>query len=189
MDIIDCHTHRTDAQPPSIISVEPGADLDPSRHYSVGIHPWNTSSDSLHDGSLATLDSAARNPAVVAIGETGLDRLRGADIDTQLRILEHHIALSEELRLPMVLHIVRAYPEIIALRRRLHPTQPWIIHGFRGKPQLARQLLDHGFDISLGERFNPLSAAIIPPDRLHFETDTSTLPISTIASRILASRR
>lgn len=189
MDIIDCHTHRPDALPPAIISVEPGAALDPSRLYSVGIHPWHTSADALTPDSLAALDAAVSDPAVVAIGETGLDRLCGADIDTQLRVLEHHVALSEQRSLPLILHVVKAFPEIIALKRRLRPTQPWIIHGFRSKPQLAKQLLDHGLHLSFGEHFNPLSVAITPADRLHFETDTSTLPLSTIASRILASRR
>lgn len=155
----------------------------------MGIHPWHTSPDSLTPDSLTALDAAASDPAVVAIGETGIDRLRGADINTQLRILEHHVALSEQRSLPLILHIVKAFPEIIALKRRLRPAQPWIIHGFRGKPQLAKQLLDHGFHLSFGEHFNPLSVAITPADRLHFETDTSTLPISTIATRVLAGRR
>ncbi|MDE6655144.1 MAG: TatD family hydrolase, partial [Muribaculaceae bacterium] len=68
-------------------------------------------------------------------------------------------------------HIVRAFPEIIRLRRQEQPTQRWIIHGFRGKPELARELLRHGFDISIGREFNTASAAIIPPDRLFHETD------------------
>ncbi len=158
----------------------------PGRRYSMGIHPWHT--DSLPPDWKQRLDRAARQPGVVAIGEAGLDRLRGADLDTQLRVLERHVALSEELQLPLILHVVKAFNEIIALRRRLRPQQRWIIHGFRGKPQLARQLLDHGFDISLGEHFNPDTAAIIPSDRLHFETDTSPLPIATIATRVATAR-
>jgi TatD DNase family protein len=61
---------------------------------------------------------------------------------------------------------------------------PWIIHGFRGKPQLARQLINQGFYISLGELFNPQTATIIPTNRLLFETDESTLDIDTIIERI-----
>ena len=32
-----------------------------------------------------------------------------------------------------------------------------IIHGFRGKPELARQLTAAGFFLSLGARYNPAS--------------------------------
>lgn len=184
--IVDCHTHRPDAPYPSIISVQPGATLTPGLRYSIGLHPWYT--DQLTPRWREELDAAVRQPQVAAIGETGLDKLRGADIDTQLEVLTEHAALSEKLKLPLILHVVKAYNEIIDLKRQLNPSQKWIIHGFRGKPELARQLLDHGFDLSLGEHFNPATAAIIPDDRLHFETDESTLPISEIASRILAAR-
>ena len=61
---------------------------------------------------------------------------------------------------------------------------PWIIHGFRGKPQLAQQLLNNGFYISLGEHFNPQTVTIIPTNRLLFETDESTLDINTIIENI-----
>lgn len=84
----------------------------------------------------------------------------------------------------MILHVVKAFPEIMALRKSLKPTQQWIIHGFRGKPQLAESLLRAGFDISLGEHFNPASAAIIPPSRLFAETDESLLPIEEIVDRM-----
>ena len=38
---------------------------------------------------------------VKAIGETGLDKLRGATIERQTELLIHHIALSEELHKPL----------------------------------------------------------------------------------------
>lgn len=185
--LVDCHTHRPDAPYPAIISVQPGVTLTPGLRYSVGIHPWNT--DQLPPQWRAELEAAVRQPQVVAIGETGLDKLRGADIATQLNVFTEHVKLSEQLELPLILHVVRAYNEIINLRQQLNPSQKWIIHGFRGKPELARQLLDHGFDLSLGEHFNPATAAIIPDDRLLFETDESALPISEIASRIFAARQ
>ncbi len=185
-NIVDIHTHNLRAHPPAVISVEPDFDLDPSHLYSVGIHPWH--SDLVDTLTLQLLDLKAQAPNVVAIGETGLDTLRGAPLDRQAQLLQHHIELSERHVKPLVLHIVRAFNQIMALRRSISPSQPWIIHGFRGKPQLAMQLLGCGFHISLGERFNPATAAIIPDDRLHFETDESQLPIDTIASQILSHR-
>lgn len=89
----------------------------------------------------------------------------------QTALLRIHYELSETLRKPLILHIVKSFPEIIALRKQWKPTQPWIIHGFRGKPQLARELLAHGFHLSYGKKYNPASLAITPASRLLRETD------------------
>ncbi len=155
--------------------------------YSVGIHPWNASRVTPAD--LRLLSALAAQPQVKAIGECGLDPLRQnsdnaggsiADrpltdraslISLQTDLLRLHFELSERWCKPLLLHIVRAYPEIIGLRRKWKPTQPWIIHGFRGKPQLARQLLADGFYLSFGAKYNLESYAITPPDRRLHETD------------------
>lgn len=72
--LIDCHTHdttRTDA----IISVSPALFRpEEGKHYSVGIHPWETGATL----DFELLERAAAHPSVAAIGETGVDRLRGA---------------------------------------------------------------------------------------------------------------
>ena len=56
----------------------------------------------------------------------------------------------------------------------------WIIHGFRGKPELARQALNTGCALSFGEHFNPESVRLTPTGSLYVETDESTMPISEI---------
>ena len=66
---------------------------------------------------------------------------------------------------------------------------PLIVHGFRKGPQLAQQLLDVGFHISLGEKFNPEVAKIVPSDRLWRETDESALDIQEIRQTILEKRK
>ncbi|WP_295729975.1 TatD family hydrolase [uncultured Muribaculum sp.] len=175
----DFHTHNPDAVD-ALISVEPGFTPRAGAVYSVGIHPWHSAT--VTDMDLRRLEADARLRCVKAIGETGLDRLRGATLDRQTELLLHHIALSEELHKPLVLHIVKAFPEIIAIKRRIKPSQTWIIHGFRGKPQLAEELLRHGFYLSLGEHFNPRSAEIIPSGRLLVETDESDRGIAELAA-------
>lgn len=59
-----------------------------------------------------------------------------------------------------------------------------VVHGFRGKPQLAKQLLNAGFAISYGEHFNPESVAVTPLDKLCIETDESEMPIEEIYKKI-----
>ena len=164
----DIHTHdksRTDAS----INIYHNEEIIEGAYHSVGIHPWHTVEvDSI---TIEKLNILATHPQVIAIGETCLYALKGAPIDKQIEIFRHHVTLSEKYQKPLIIHCVKAFNEIISLKKQLRPTMPWIIHGFRGKPQLAQQLLDNGFYISLGKHFNPASAAIIPPDRLFHESD------------------
>lgn len=142
--------------------------------YAAGIHPWWTSAPDFQlDAHLEGLRSLLPLPEVVQLGECGIDRLRGAALEQQCRIFEAQVALSEEYGVPMTIHCVRAYDVLLGERRRLRPSKCWTIHGFRGKPALARQLLDAGFDLSFGPLRNEESYAITPPERRHDETDTS----------------
>lgn len=164
MTMFDVHTHHSGAHD-AIINLDPGKTPEPGRLYSAGIHPWYAA-----DPAPGFEELAAR-PEVVAIGEAGFDRLRGPAPEVQRRAFERCVAVSERLRKPMILHVVRAFDIILAEKKRLRPSQPWIIHGFRGKPALARQLLEAGFYLSYGEGANPASVAATPPDRLLVETD------------------
>ena len=71
----------------------------------------------------------------------------------------------------MILHVVRDFDSVIRLRRTLKPTQPWLIHGFRGGPEQMNQLYSHGILVSFGLKHNPESLKSIPSDRLFLETD------------------
>ncbi len=178
--ITDVHTHRPDAAD-AIISVSPGMAMRPGLAYSVGVHPWDA--HAFPDSRLGELERQLQQPQVVAVGETGLDA-RHPGMERQLQLFERHIQLAEAFGKPLVIHCVGAWHHLLRLRRE-HPGGPaWIVHGFRGKPALARQLLDAGMFLSFGERFNPASVAITPADRLLVETDTSTLPIAAIAARL-----
>lgn len=187
MTINDIHTHdprRTGA----IINWHEGMAFEPGKLYSAGVHPW----DAADPGRLTSLPDSRQ---IVAVGEVGLDKLRGPSVEIQRAVLEEWLAIAGERHLPVILHIVKAFPEIIALKRSLRPDSPWIIHGFRGKPQLAEELLAHGFYLSLGQKYNPETLAVIPPDRLLAESDEAgsapSLPglDPTLADRIFLNNR
>lgn len=166
----DIHRHRLgDADPTRVVvNLEPGQQPDGSGWFSAGIHPWMADRA---DEYWQWLEEVLAHPRVLAVGEAGLDALRGPDQATQTRVFERQAELSERFAKPLIIHAVRSWPALTALRRRLKPSQPWIIHGFRGKPELARQLLDQGFSLSFGHRFNPDSYALTPPERRYSETD------------------
>lgn len=201
--VIDSHTHVS--RPGAVVNIDPVSTpqrdlvLEDDRYYSVGIHPWNAGCYTRRD--LGTLRRLAASPRVVAIGETGLDSVhvsyewvhRGKskevvqahpDLDKQMELLRFHIELSEELGKPLLLHVVKRYTEIIRLRNTLKPSQPWIVHGFRGKPGLAKDLLRYGFYISYGENFNEASVKRTPPQRMLAETDESRMPIKEIVAAL-----
>lgn len=183
----DIHTHDYRRAGSAIINISPDDSIMPGALHSVGIHPWQACEAT--ENTIERLTTLCSHPQVVAIGETGLDAMKGGSINHQLEIFNLHITLSEQHRLPLIIHAVKTFDTVIRLKKRLKPAMPWIIHGFRGKPQLAVQLLNHGFYISLGEKFNPATAAIIPDDRLFTESDESLLPISAIIDRINEYRR
>ena len=185
--IKDIHTHRIDARE-AVISVNPW-EFNPVEglYYSVGIHPWQVGRAT--DADFDRLAECARSDNVLMIGECGIDKLRGGDLPMQMSVLERHIALSEQVCKPLVLHCVRASNELCQLRRQLRPSMPWIVHGFRGNARVASQLLDAGFYLSYGERFNPEALTITPADRLLAETDESLLPIDEIYRRLAAARQ
>ena len=94
------------------------------------------------------------HPESIAIGEAGFDKLRGPSPELQRKVFEEQVAISEELKKPVVIHCVRAWDELLAVHKKLKPKMPWLIHGFRGNTELAAQLLSKGMYLSFWFDFN-----------------------------------
>jgi TatD DNase family protein len=164
----------------------PEEECAPEQYCSIGLHPWNIGPN-FHDEMEKIRDFAAKKN-VLLIGEVGLDKLRGAELKLQETVFIEHIRISEEIGKPLIIHCVKAFDEIISMRKRMHPHQQWVIHGFRGKPQQAHQLLDNGFHLSFGEHFNTESLRLCPADHLLIETDESLIDIETLYTRAATLR-
>ncbi len=186
-EINDIHTHVSTLKS-AIHNVLPTEfKPNPGFYYSVGIHPWYIDSYSREQWKL--LESAACHVQVLAIGESGLDNLRGPGKNEQIVHFEKHIRISEELAKPLIIHSVRTCQDIIHIRKCNKLTQPWIIHGFRGKPQIAEQLLKAGIYISFGEKYQEESLKITPLSHLFIETDESISPIGELYKKAAAIRK
>jgi TatD DNase family protein len=221
MHYYDIHTHRLPTNPDitAIVSVEAGStDLSDYAYCSVGIHPRHTNMTGLSD-----LEATAKHPNVVAIGETGLDKLASIPMEQQEKLFKTHIELAGKLRKPLIIHCVKAWPALIRIRKQmdsdsenvkfnelaftglLHSVRndevcqpslrgtkqsrhiPWIIHGFRGNGELARQLLQFGFYLSFGIHFHPDALRIAwESHRLYAETDDLNISIVEVYQRITA---
>lgn len=181
----DVHTHGSTG-PRVLTSITPDEQLRGDygqAWYSVGIHPWHTT-DEIPAEAWEKLEKLALDPRVAAIGEAGLDALRGGEPAVQEDIFLRQAALAESVGKPLIIHCVRRYGRLMELHRSFAPRQLWMVHGFTGKPQLARQLLAEGIEISFGERANPASVAVVPEASRHFETDMSSLPIEEIRKKL-----
>lgn len=180
--IRDIHTHRP-GTPGSILSVRLGIGSIPDAGlYSLGLHPWDVSPGTLL--LLDQLEEMCRDPRLVAIGEAGLDRLCPVPPALQAEAFTRQAAIADRCRKPLIIHNVRCTAELVELRRQLRPTVPWIVHGFRGKPQLARQMTAHGFLLSFGARFNPDTVRALPIGTLLTETDESEATIGEVRDGI-----
>jgi TatD DNase family protein len=193
---IDFHTHH-DRQSPNLINlqtlhVNPELqELDLPNICSLGLHPWFVQSSSWEN-----LKALANLSQVVAIGECGLDRNIDLPLEVQTSIFKRHIKLAEELQKPLVIHCVRAFAELIALKKNTRSSIPWIIHGFNKKEEVFQQLLNHDFYFSFGAAIlsdrSPVIKAIatIPNGRFLLETDDRTdITIEQIYDRAATIRQ
>lgn len=115
----DVHTHNPDPTRDALINLEarPGLIIPDRGLYSVGVHPWWA------DGQDTTerLDVVARlasHPRVRAIGETGLDRLRGPEMDVQQRVFETQAYIARINNKPLIIHCVRAWDTLLAIHKK-----------------------------------------------------------------------
>ena len=187
--LLDIHTHRGAPYPEGIVSLRIGHEAAPDiallsgQLYSAGIHPWDTAEEP-DETLFSQLDLLAADPQVAAIGECGVDIVQGGPMSRQLLTFRRHVELAEKVGKPLVIHAVKSYDIIMGLKRDLNPVQPWIIHGFRGKPSAALQIVGKGIYLSFGEKFNPEAVTAVPENMILAETDESALPIEEIIANL-----
>ncbi|MGZ5000278.1 MAG: TatD family hydrolase [Methylomonas sp.] len=166
---------------------EQGGDvvLPPSPYFSIGIHPWFIDRQDI-DIAMRLLSAVACNPNLLAIGECGLDKCIATPLALQIDVFTRQIELAEHLGKPLLIHCVKAYNELLQIKKSSRAGPAWIIHGFNANPVLAAQLINHGCYLSFGAALlNPQSLsgralAGTPLERLFLETDTADVPIGAI---------
>ncbi len=171
MDLIDFHTHHPSLAGERVI--QDGIDT-------RGRHPWHLTPYSSQGGDETHMEK--NGGRLLAIGESGLDKVCDTPYDLQLQVFREEVALSENLRLPLFLHCVRAIDDVLRIRHELHAQQPCIWHGYRGNSQQIKQLLsimgENGgglFYFSFGIHYNEQALLTCPLDRMLLETDEDTI--------------
>lgn len=162
----------------------PPDDID-NGYYSVGFHPYNVGKVNEHE-TLQKVRQAVEHPRVLAIGEIGLDKAIEAPLEEQLRIFEKQVEIAESAGLPVILHVVRSFNELLGFMNAQKPVVPMIIHGYNGSPQMAEELVKAGFLISFGEAITGEHSKIIealqkvPVEMMFLETDEGDMDIREI---------
>jgi TatD DNase family protein len=156
--------------------------------YTFGIHPWYLKEESLRE-QIENVNIHSGNPNVIAVGEAGFDKLRGPDNELQRKAFEAQVVISDERSKPLYIHCVRAWDELLASHKRMRPKMSWLVHGFRGKKDLAKQLISKGMYISFWFDFimRPESSDLVrklPTDRIFLETDGSGTDIKLIYEKV-----
>jgi len=190
--IVDFHTHLvstgkfTEIRNLSFSEAETIFASNENGLFSVGFHPWMANEFSAESFDL--LEKWVKDERLVLLGECGLDKNSKIPINHQLAVFERQILLSELQKKPLLIHCVGCFNELFSLKKIMNPSQQWIIHGFRGKAQLAVQAMNAGCALSFGEHFNIESVRCTPLDKLFVETDESALSIEEIYRKIAVAK-
>ena len=159
--------------------------------FSAAIHPWHAAE--FLPGQVRTmLEALIKQPGLIAIGETGLDRICTADFQQQKLLFELHLEFAENQHKPLVIHAVKSWNDLIPYLKKAKV--PYILHGYSGGTELTKQLIDRGCYFSVGKSVFQMTPRfrdafqLIPLTSLFLETDDSPSDIREIyqkASEIL----
>lgn len=176
--LYNLHTHRftNNQEITELVNQYPWEFVADIPQYSIGIHPWYIEENRV-ESDLHFMEQKLQLPECWALGECGLDKRIDIPMVLQTEVFEKQIALAEKYHKPLVLHLVAAYQELIAIHKKRPIKVPVILHGFSKNEQTAKSLLDCGFYLSFGKYLlrNPELAAVfrsVPNDRFFLETDT-----------------
>ncbi len=175
---IDFHTHKpifsSNSEVLEVISMHKMVKYE-NEYFTVGHHPWWTEAP-LSEGDLQNLEALLLDKFCLGIGESGLDKLKGASKEIQEEVFYQHIMLANKHNVPLIIHCVRQYDQVINFRKKYGKT-PWVIHGFRRNTQLAKSLIDQGIIVSVSPFENMNESFVemlkhLPSDTYFIETDS-----------------
>lgn len=148
---LDFHTHRmrnkNNMDIVEIVSLHLGKEAEHNL-FTIGKHPWWTT-QVLSVNEKQQLTKILTSEKCLAMGEMGLDKLKGVTMEKQIEIFKSQLSLANKIQKPVIIHCVRAFNNLIKIKKEFPNIQNWCIHGFSRHKTLAEQLIHQGFYISL----------------------------------------
>ena len=147
---------------------------------SAGVHPHDA--DSFDDAMAARVEQLLKDPAVVGVGECGLDWFRmHSERDAQIRTLRAHVELARGADKPLIVHVRDAWDDALRVLDE-GSAERVVIHCFTGDADVAKECARRGYWLSFaGNVTYPKSghmrdaAATVALDRILVETDSPFL--------------
>lgn len=148
----------------------------------VGVHPHDVIN--LNNSTISALTDFASYPKVVAIGEIGLDYFYdNSPREAQKIWFSKQISLARYTKLPIIVHDRDAHEDVLNILKSEKASEVGgVFHCYSGSVDMARELLNMGFMISIA---GPVTfknakklidvAKYIPDDMLLIETDSPYL--------------
>lgn len=157
------------------------ANAHPDLYAAVAVHP--TEIDGLTDDDYAELERLARDPRVVAVGETGLDYYWDrTEPAAQQEHFRRHIALAKAVGKPLMIHDREAHADVLRILREEGAPDQVVFHAFSGDADMARECVAAGYVLSFPGvvtfKNAPAlreAAAVVPAHLLLVETDAPFL--------------
>lgn len=181
--LYNCHSHTLSEIANTILNTD--LEQVEEQIISVGIHPWYAN---LIEDNFLKIEQNASKKNCVAIGEIGLDKLKGPDFKIQKEVFTKQILIAERMELPVILHCVKSWNEVLEIKRQIQPKQTWIFHGFN-KVGIIKSVLEQGLMVSIGVSILTnikLQEALflIPDECLLLETDDAQIDIFEIYKKV-----
>lgn len=169
---------------PQVIAL---AEQHPHIYASVGVHP---DYEDTPEPTVEQLVEIAKNPRIIAIGETGLDYYRsepGADMEWQRNRFRVHIRASRQTGKPLIIHTRAASEDTIRIMKEEGASPAdggaaGVMHCFTESWEVAQAAMDLGFYISFSGIVTFKSAKAlqevarnVPLERMLIETDSPYL--------------
>ncbi len=156
--------------------------------FSLGVHPWYVDNqwrqqiDAL-ERQLDIVQTSA-DSQLLAIGECGLDGHHKDNFNAQRHSFDAQIQLAKHLKLPLIVHSVKAHEPMLKLLQQNKLPNTGVIHGFYGSVELAKRYIALGYKLGIGaillnENANKLQQVIqqVPLDCLVIETDVAQVQL------------
>ncbi len=120
-------------------------------HAAIGIYPSSIKKNWEEQLSTVTETIKKNKKDIVAIGEVGIDQHHTEEtaptLDTQKKVFQEFITLSEKTKLPLVVHSRKAEEIIIDLLTSSNARA--VLHSFGGNKKLQRKAIDEGLSFSI----------------------------------------
>jgi TatD DNase family protein len=147
----------------------------------VAVHPTRTAA--FTDADRAVIEELARQPRVVAVGETGLDYYWDySPPEAQHEAFRWHIDLAKRVGKPLMVHDRDAHEDIFRILAEEGPPEQVVFHCFSGDADFASRCVAAGYVLSFAGTVTFRNAhalrdalAVIPSYQLLVETDAPFL--------------